>query len=152
MTNKKIRRRIAFAIAAMLILFFFGGYSFYRFSTNVSPSDLALRKKLVGTWIADTDDAVDFVFLADGTGWSMAKNHDPTRNSNFDWTTNANELRFYPRIRDNRIRRLRIMIAKYLGEETSMKAEIVDISDDQLEIHDRPHNTRFTFKRATDAP
>ena len=145
----KDRRRIAYSIVAilLLLLFCFGGYSIYRFNKSVSPSDLALRKKLVGAWIGAEDETNTMVFRADGTCGSLEKNGDLTME--FEWAAYGNTLQIYSVTGK---RRLRNMFGRHLLGEYGLGGKIEDISGDQLQVLFYAEGKRRTFTRAAEAP
>ena len=128
----------------LLLLFGFSGYSIYRFKTNVSPSDLALRTKLVGTWIgANSDGKWKTEFCQDGTVRSFAINGDPSKD--FEWKAFGDTLQIYSIARKHQIRS---SIGRYLFGEYGMGGKIEHISENQLQVHFYASGERITFEKA----
>ena len=145
MTETK-NRRILFrvAIVGLLLLFCWVGISFYWYSANGRASDLSLRRKLVGTWVGEFRNVVNF--RSDGT--VRSRYVDSTGVEFFEWTTSQNELRMF---QGTRKRKYRMMISRYVLGQSSYRFEILETSDDQIELLDYSTGSRFKLNKTSDS-
>ena len=145
MTETK-NRRILFrvAIVGLLLLFCWVGISFYWYSANGRASDLALRRKLVGTWVGETGNVVNF--RSDGT--ARSRSADSTVDEFLEWTTSKNELRIF---QGTRKRKYSAMFGRYVLGQSSYRFEILETSDDQIELLDYSTGSRFKLSKTSDS-
>ena len=145
MTGTK-NRRILFrvAIVGLLLLFCWVGISFYWYSANGRASDLALRRKLVGTWVGETGNVINF--RSDRT--ARSRSSDSTEVEFLEWTTSQNELRIFQFTRKQKYRR---MISRYVLGQSSYRFEILETSDDQIELLDYSIGNRFKLSKTSDS-
>ena len=145
MTKTK-NRRILFSVAivGLLLLLCWVGISFYWYSGNGRASDLALRRKLVGTWAGEFGNVVNF--RSDGTVRSRFA--DSTGVEFLEWTTSQNELRIFQGMRK---RKYRMMISRYVLGQSSYRFEILETSDDQIELLDYSTGSRFKLNKTSDS-
>jgi hypothetical protein len=149
MTATKKPRSIVFRALGtiFLLLFIFSGYSIYRFKTNLSPRDLALRKKLVGTWIGENRDGKwKTEFCDDGTIRSFAINGNPTKE--LEWTAYSDTLQIYSIARKSQLRQT---IGRFLLGEYGLGGKIEQISDNQMQVRFYASGERVTYKKAMDS-
>ena len=145
MTETK-NRRILFRVAifGLLLLFCWVGISFYWYSANGRASDLALRRKLVGTWVGELGNVTHF--RSDGTARSRFP--DSTEVEYLEWTTSQNELRIF---QFTRKQKYRMMISRYVLGQSSYRFEILETSDDQIELLDYSTGSRFKLSKTSDS-
>ena len=145
MTGTK-NRRILFrvAIVGLLLLFCWVGISFYWYSANGRASDLALRRKLVGTWVGEIGNVINF--RSDRTARSRFS--DSTEVEYLEWTTSQNELRMFQWTRKQKYR---MMISRYVLGQSSYRFEILETSDDQIELLDYSTGSRFKLNKTSDS-
>ncbi len=145
MTQTK-NRRIVFRvlIAGLLLLLCWVGVSFYWYSTNTRASDLALRRKLVGTWAGEFGNVVNF--RSDGTVQSRFA--DSTGVEFLEWTTSQNELRMFTVTRK---RKSWMLISRYVLGQISYRFEILETTDDQIELLDYSTGSRFKLNKTSDS-
>ena len=145
MTKTK-NRRIFFrvAIVGLLLLFCWVGISFYWYSANGRASDLALRRKLVGTWVGELGNVMNF--RSDGT--ARSRSADSTGVDFLEWTTSQNELRIF---QGTRKRKYQAMFGRYVLGQSSFRFEILETSDDQIELLDYTTGSRFKLNKTSDS-
>ena len=147
MTAKNKRRFFVLAVVAIFLLLVFGAYSIYRFSTRVSPSDLALRKKLVGTWTAENADGKwKTEFCADGTVKSFTEKGVAV--IDFEWKAYGNTLQIFSIARN---RRFSAMFAQIRGEY-GLGGKIESITDNELQLHQYASGERTKFTKVKEVP
>ena len=144
MTKTK-NRRILFRvlIAGLLLLFCWVGVSFYWYSANTRASDLALRGKLVGTWATEIG-----VMNIRSDGTARSRFADSTGVEVFEWTTSQNELRIFSGTRKRKYWR---MFGRYILGQSSFRFEILETSENQIELHDYAVGNRFKLNKTSDA-
>ncbi len=145
MTETK-NRRILFRVAifGLLLLFCWVGFSFYWYGANGRASDLALRRKLVGTWVGELGNVINF--RSDRT--ALARFSDSMDLEFLEWTTSQNELRIF---QGTRKRKYRMMISRYVLGQSSYRFEILETSDDQIELLDYSTGSRFKLNKTSDS-
>ena len=145
MTKTK-NRRILFCVAifGLLLLLCWVGISFYWYSANGRASDLALRRKLVGTWVGELGNVTHF--RSDRT--ALARFSDSMDVEFLEWTTSQNELRIFQGMRK---RKYRMMISRYVLGQSSYRFEILETSDDQIELLDYSTGSRFKLNKTSDS-
>ena len=145
MTKTK-NRRILFCVAifGLLLLLCWVGISFYWYSANGRASDLALRCKLVGTWVGEIGNVINF--RSDRT--ARSRSADSTGVQFLEWTTSQNELRMF---QFTRKQKYRMMISRYVLGQSSYRFEILETSDDQIELLDYSTGSRFKLNKTSDS-
>ncbi len=108
---------------------------------------MALRKKLVGTWVVAEEESNDLVFRADGKFGSIEKNGDLSME--YEWAAYGNTLQIYSVTSK---RRLSSMIGRHLLGQYGLGGKIEDISDDRFQVLFYSDGKRRTFTRAADKP
>ena len=145
MTQTKNRRMLfRVLIAGLLLLFCWVGVSFYWYGANTRASDLALRRKLVGTWAGELGNVINF--RSDGT--VRSRSVDSTGVEFLEWTTSQNELRMFTVTRKRKYWKI---ISRYVLGQTSYRFEILATSDDQIELLDYSIGNRFKLNKTSDS-
>lgn len=145
MTKTKNRRKLfRVGIVGLLLLSCWVGISFYWYSANGRASDLALRRKLVGTWVGELGNVINF--RSDGT--ARSRSADSTGVEYLEWTTSKYELRMF---QFTRKQKYRMMISRYVLGQFSYRFEILETSDDQIELLDYSTGSRFKLNKTSDS-
>ena len=145
MTQTKNRRMLfRVLIAGLLLLFCWVGVSFYWYGANTRASDLALRRKLVGTWAGELGNVINF--RSDGT--VRSRSVDSTGVEFLEWTTSQNELRMFTVTRKRKYWKI---ISRYVLGQSSYRFEILETSDDQIELLDYSTGSRFKLNKTSDS-